>query len=244
MTSTLALDVGGSGIKAMVLDELGIPISERSRVETPYPCPPELFLETVKGLVSEQPSFDRASVGFPAMVRDGFVFRATAFSRAVKSGPRDQQLFDSWNGYPLESELSKLFNVPTLVMNDADMQGCAVVAGKGMELVLTLGTGVGTAVFYKGQMLPHMELSHGEFAGETIDIAIGDAERRSMGNKKWRTLVRRALIDFDKMFLPDIIYIGGGNAKHLNEENLISRCIIIPNSAGLTGGVRAWYFAQ
>jgi len=129
-------------------------------------------------------------------------------------------------------------------MNDADMQGCAVVAGKGMELVLTLGTGVGTAVFYKGQMLPHMELSHGEFAGETIDIAIGDAERRRIGNKKWRTLVRRALIDFDKMFLPDIIYIGGGNAKHLNEESLISRCTTIPNSAGLTGGVRAWDFAQ
>jgi polyphosphate glucokinase len=243
MTFTFSLDVGGSSIKAMVLDENGEAASERSRVDTPYPCPPELFLEIVQNLISEQPKFDRVSVGFPAMVRDGNVFRATAFSRAIKSGPRDPELFSMWNGYPLQERIAGLLKVPTLVINDADMQGCAVVTGFGMELVLTLGTGVGTAVFYKGHMLPHMELSHGSFAGTNIDIALGDAQRKELGNKLWRPLATKALIDFDTMFLPDKIFIGGGNAKQLREEDLIPRCEIVPNSAGLIGGFRAWELA-
>jgi len=95
MTFTFSLDVGGSSIKAMVLDENGEAASERSRVDTPYPCPPELFLEILQNLISEQPKFDRVSVGFPAMVRDGNVFRATAFSRAIKSrSPRSRTVFN------------------------------------------------------------------------------------------------------------------------------------------------------
>ena len=243
MTFTFSLDVGGSGIKAMVLDENGGPASERSRVDTPYPCPPELFLEIVQSLISEHPKFDRVSIGFPAMVRDGNVFRATAFSRAIKSGPRDPELFSMWNGYPLQERIAGLLKVPTLVINDADMQGCAVVTGVGMELVLTLGTGVGTGVFYKGLMLPHMELSHGSFAGTNIDIALGDAQRKQLGKKLWRPLATKALIDFDTMLLPDKIFIGGGNAKHLREKDLIPRCEIVPNGAGLIGGFRAWELA-
>jgi polyphosphate glucokinase len=243
MTFTLSLDVGGSGIKAMVLNALGEPVSERSRVETPYPCPPEVFLEIVRNLASNQPAFDRISVGFPAMVRGGNVFRATAYSRAVKSGPRDPEMFARWNGYPLQDKLTELFDTPTLVINDADMQGCAVVTGIGMEFVVTLGTGVGTGVFYKGHMLPHMELSHGAFAGVNIDIALGDAQRKQLGNKLWRPLVTKALIDFDTMLFPDKIFIGGGNAKHLREEDLLPSCEIVPNSAGLVGGVRAWDLA-
>ncbi len=243
MTFTLSLDVGGSGIKAMVLNEHGDPASKRSRVDTPYPCPPELFLKIVKNLVADQPEFDRISVGFPAMVRDGYVFRATAYSRAIKSGPRDPELFALWNGYPLQDKVTELFKVPTLVINDADMQGCAVVTGVGMEFVVTLGTGVGTGVFYHGSMLPHMELSHGVFAGTSIEITLGDAQRKELGSKAWRPLVTKALIDFDAMFLPDKIFIGGGNAKHLRDEDLIPGCEIVPNTAGLIGGVRAWELA-
>ncbi len=243
MTFTLSLDVGGSGIKAMVLNEHGEPASDRSRVETPYPCPPELFLQIVSKLVSDLPSFDRVSVGFPAMVRSGCIYRATAFSRAVKSGPRDPELFALWNGYPLQDRISKLLNAHTLVINDADMQGCAVVTGVGLEFVVTLGTGVGTGVFNNGHLLPHMELAHGSFAGTNIDIALGDAQRKLIGNKTWRPLVTRALIDFDAMFFPNKMFVGGGNAKLLQEEDLIPGCEIIPNTAGLTGGVRAWELA-
>lgn len=243
MTNTLSLDVGGSGIKAMVLNEHCEPTSQRSRIDTPYPCPPELFLEIVRDLVADQPPFDRISVGFPAMVRNGHIYRATAYSRAVKSGPRDPELFALWNGYPLQERITQLFHVPTLVINDADMQGCAVVTGVGLEFVVTLGTGVGTGVFNNGHMLPHMELSHGSFAGTSMDIALGDAQRKILGNKVWRTLVTKALNDFDMMFFPDKIFIGGGNAKLLGEEDLIPGCEVVPNTAGLVGGVRAWEFA-
>jgi polyphosphate glucokinase len=243
MTFTLSIDVGGTGIKAMVLNEQCEPVSERSRRETPYPCPPELFLQIVSELVADQPFFERVSVGFPAMVRNGHIYRATAYSRAVKSGPRDPELFALWHGYPLQDRISELVNVPTLVINDADMQGCAAVTGAGLEFVVTLGTGVGTGAFNNGRLLPHMELSHGSFAGTNIDIALGDAQRKVIGNKVWRPLVTKALIDFDAMFFPDKMFIGGGNAKHLREEDLIPGCEIVPNTAGLIGGVRAWEFA-
>jgi polyphosphate glucokinase len=243
MTFTLSLDVGGSGIKAMVLNDACEPASERSRVDTPYPCPPELFLEIVSNLVADQPTFDRVSVGFPSMVRHGHIYRATAYSRAVKSGPRDPELFALWNGYPLQDRITDLLKVPTLVINDADMQGCAVVTGIGLEFVVTLGTGVGTGVFNDGHLLPHMELSHGSFAGTNIDIALGDAQRKILGNKVWRPLVTKALIDFETMFFPDKIFVGGGNAKLLRDEDLIPGCEIVPNTAGLIGGVRAWELA-
>ena len=243
MTFTLSIDVGGSGIKAMVLNERCESVSERSRRETPYPCPPELFLQIVSEIVSDQPLFDRVSVGFPAMVRNGHIYRATAYSRAVKSGPRDPELFALWHGYPLQDRISELLKVPALVINDADMQGCAVVTGVGMEFVVTLGTGVGTGVFYNGHLLPHMELSHGSFAGTNIDIALGDAQRKVIGNKEWRSLVTKALIDFDAKFFPDKMFVGGGNAKLLGEEDLIPGCEIVPNIAGLFGGVRAWELA-
>jgi len=242
MTFTLSIDVGGSGIKAMVLNEQCEPVSERSRRETPYPCSPELFLQMVSELVADQPFFERVSVGFPAIVRNGHIYRASAYARAVRSGPRDPELFALWNGYPLQDRISELVNAPTLVINDADMQGCAVVTGVGMEFVVTLGTGVGTGVFYNGHLLPHMELSHGSFAGTNIDIALGDAQRKVIGNKEWRPLVTKALIDFDAMFFPDKMFIGGGNAKRLREEDLIPGCEIVPNTAGLVGGVRAWEF--
>jgi len=244
MTFTLSLDVGGSGIKAMVLNEYSEPASERSRVETPYPCPPELFVKTIQELVAEQPSFDRISLGFPAMVRDGCTLRVVAFARAIKGGPRDPALFALWDGFALQHTVEKLFNVPTLLLNDADMQGCAVVTGVGMEFVVTLGTGVGTALFHNGIMLPHLELSHGEFAGTSIDQAIGDARRKILGNKVWRPLVTRALIDFDDKIFPDKFFIGGGNSKYLRGEDLIANCEIVSNSAGLIGGVRAWELAK
>ena len=243
MTFTLSIDVGGTGIKALVLNDHGEPISERSRVETPYPCPPELFLETVRELVADQPSFDRVSIGFPSMVRDGRTLRVVPFARAVKSGARDPELYAHWDGYRLQQGISETLGVPALLINDADMQGCAVVTGEGVELVITLGTGVGTGLFHDGRLLPHLELSQGEFGGDSVDIALGDAQRREIGNRRWRLLVTKALTDLDAKIIADKIYVGGGNSKHLRLEDLISACEIVPNTAGLLGGVRAWELA-
>ena len=207
MTFTLSLDVGGTGVKAVVLNHRGEPISERIRIETPYPCPPEIFLETVRELARDQPSYDRVSIGFPAMIRDGHTLCVVPFARAVKSGPRDPELFALWNRYPLQRSIRDLLGVPTLLINDADMQGCAVATGEGVELVITLGTGVGTGMFHDGHLLPHLELSQGKFGGDSVDIAIGDARRREIGNKSWRLLVTKALVDFDAKIVPDKIFV-------------------------------------
>ena len=242
--TTLAIDVGGSGIKALVLDSNGEPLNERTRIDTPYPCTPDLFLSLVADLVQGFPSFDRVSIGFPSMVRDGKTLRVVPFSRSVKDGPRDPELFFLWDGYPLQSEIHGLFGAPTLLANDADVQGCAVVSGKGTEFVMTLGTGVGTSLFHNGSMLPHMELSHGTFAGESIDIELGNANRKIIGNKQWFKLVERAVQDFNAKLFPDRIFIGGGNSKLLADVDLGPLVEIVPNTAGLMGGIKLWEFAQ
>lgn len=241
-TPTLSIDVGGSGIKAIVLDQDGQPLNERIRVETPYPCPPELFLSLISEIITGFPPFVRVSVGFPAMVRDGKTLRVVAFARAVKDGPQDPELYQRWDGYPLQNELAKLLNAPTLLANDADVQGCAVISGVGTEFVMTLGTGVGTSLFHNGQMLPHMELSHGTFAGESIDVELGNANRKRIGNKQWTKLVAKAVLDFDAKLFPDRIYIGGGNSKLLTDVNLGPLTVIVPNTAGLLGGIKLWEF--
>lgn len=242
--TTLAIDVGGSGIKAIVLDSNGEPLNDRARIETPYPCTPELFLTLLADLVQDFPAFDRVSIGFPAMVRDGKTLRVVPFARAVKGGPRDPELFGLWDGYPLQSAVDTMFGVPTLLANDADVQGCAVVSGKGTEFVMTLGTGVGTSLFHHGNLLPHMELSHGTFAGESIDIQLGNANRKIIGNSQWIELVERAVRDFEAKLFPDRVYIGGGNSKLLVGVDLGPHVEIVSNTAGLMGGIKLWEFSQ
>ena len=241
---TLAIDIGGSGIKASVLDREGAMITQRVRVDTPYPCPPARLISEIQHLCNDLPRSQRVSVGFPGVIRNGQVLRVTALSRKEYGGPTDPDLAAQWHGYPLSNDLAEMFETPTKVVNDADMQGCAVVEGNGFEFVMTLGTGVGTAVFNNGMLLPHMELSHGAFRkGLSVDIALGNAARKKIGKKKWRKRVLEGIDWFDKMFLYDTIYIGGGNAKHLLTDSLPDNAKVVPNSAGITGGVRVWDLA-
>jgi polyphosphate glucokinase len=145
-----------------------------------------------------------------------------------------------WTGFELETALAERFAKPTRVANDADVQGCAVISGRGMELVVTLGTGIGTAVFYDGVLLPHMELSHGTFGGTSIEVACGDSERQKIGKEKWRKRVHEALDAFEAMVLPDHLYIGGGNAKKLDPDTIGPNRTIVPNISGLLGGIALW----
>lgn len=238
---TLAVDVGGSGIKAAVLDPHGSLLVDRVRTETPYPCPPERLVATIVDLVTELPSAHRASVGFPGLVRDGRVIEVPSLSRPEYDAPRDPHLAALWFGFDLGHSLAHVLNIPTLVVNDADMQGCAVVRGEGMEFVLTLGTGVGTALFHDGHLLPHLELSHGPFReDQSIDTAIGNVERKKIGKKKWLKRVRDVIEIFDEMIMFDDLYVGGGNAKHLEPADVGPKGQIVPNSAGVIGGVRLW----
>jgi polyphosphate glucokinase len=238
---TLAVDVGGSGLKAVVLSPEGEMVSERVRRETPYPCPPPVLLDELDALAKDQPEYDRVSVGFPGAIRRGRVREVPAFSRRAPGHGPDKKLVAQWTGFELEEALQERFGKPTRVANDADVQGCAVVTGHGMELVVTLGTGVGSAVFFDGALLPHMELSHGRFAeGLSIEVACGDHHREKIGTKAWRKLVASALDAFEAMVLPDHLYVGGGNAKRLDPDSLGPHRSVVPNISGLLGGIKLW----
>jgi polyphosphate glucokinase len=238
---TLGIDVGGSGIKGAVLDAEGRMTTDRVRVATPYPCPPQRLLAEVQAVAAQLPRANRVSVGFPGLVRNGRVLQVPALSRATYGGDPDPSLAARWKGFWLAEEMAAMFGMPTKVVNDADMQGCAVVTGKGFEFVMTLGTGVGVALFNEGALLPHMELSHGPFrGGVSFDLTLGNAGRKDLGRRKWRRLVNEAIGWFDEMLFFDTIYIGGGNAKHLDPEDLPGKAVVVPNTAGITGGVRVW----
>lgn len=239
--ATMSVDIGGSGFKACLLDAAGQMLGDRVRVDTPYPCPPERFVEVVASLTGPLRPAERASVGFPGLVRGGRVLHVPSLSRRVYGGPPDPGLTAAWTGFDLQSELSARFAMPTKVVNDADMQGCAVVSGVGLEFVMTLGTGVGTALFHDGRLLPHLELSHGPFNADlTVDIALGNAARKTIGHHRWVKRVRKAISLFDDMLWFDHIYVGGGNAKHLGPADAGSKGTIVSNAAGLVGGVRVW----
>ncbi|MEZ5115432.1 MAG: ROK family protein [Candidatus Nanopelagicales bacterium] len=238
---TLSIDIGGTGLKAAVLDPHGQMVEDRVRVETPYPCPPHTLVESLHDLVSGFSGYHRASVGFPGLVRGGCVIEVPSLSRAVYGGPPDPALVSRWHGFDLAHALAQVLHVPVKVANDADVQGCAVAQGKGMEFVMTLGTGVGTALFNEGHLLPHLELSHGPFRkGESFDIQLGNASRKKVGNERWARRVRKAIDAFHEMLYFDHIYIGGGNAKHLTVADLGHDATIVPNTAGIIGGVRIW----
>lgn len=238
---TLAIDVGGSGLKATVLSPEGEMLSERARRETPYPCTPPVLLDELTELAATQPEYDRVSVGFPGAIRRGRVREVPAFSRRGPGLEPDAKLVALWTGFELESALGERFTKPVRVANDADVQGCAVINGQGMELVVTLGTGIGCAVFFDGALLPHMELSHGRFGeGHSIEVACGDHQRHEIGKEKWRARVLDALDALEAMVLPDHLYVGGGNAKRLDPDTLGPNRTLVPNISGLLGGIALW----
>ena len=238
---TLSIDIGGSGCKASIVNAQGIMTTERVRVDTPYPCPPDRLVETVIELVRPLMAVHRVSVGFPGLVRHGHVIEVPSLSRAAYGGEHDRDLADAWHGFDLAHALAQSFQKPTKVVNDADMQGCAVASGSGLEFVMTLGTGVGTALFNEGALLPHLELSHGPFKdGLTFDISLGNAQRKEIGNERWIKRVRKAIAAFDDMLFFDRIYVGGGNAKHLSPADIGGKGEIVPNTSGILGGVRVW----
>jgi polyphosphate glucokinase len=241
MSQTLSIDVGGTGLKAALVSADGEMVSERVKIKTPYPCPPEVLIRKLQKLTSDFSDFDRVSVGFPGLVREGVVSHVPALSRISYGGETDPELQSAWKDFDLRSELAAVFNKPVKVANDADMQGCAVVEGHGFEFVMTLGTGVGTAVFNNGILIPHMELSHAMFRkGESFDLHLGNAARKDVGDERWIQRVLLAITAFDDFLYYDKIHIGGGNSKYLVDTPLPPKARIVSNTAGLLGGVRIW----
>ncbi|MFN7973959.1 MAG: ROK family protein [Acidobacteriota bacterium] len=225
---TLAIDVGGTGLKASVLDSQGKMIGEHVRVDTPYPCPPAVMVKTLSKLVKPLSGYDRVSVGFPGVVRDGKVLTAPHYGNEI------------WRGFDLTGALSRDLGKPVRLLNDADMQGLAVVKGKGLELVITLGTGVGSALFKDGRLMPHLELAHHPLAkGKTYNLFLGNKAKQKIGAKKWNRRVQFALDTLRTLVTFDHLYIGGGNAKKLKLK-LPADTTLVDNTAGITGGIALW----
>lgn len=238
---TLSIDIGGSGIKGALLNSSGEMVSERVRIPTPYPCPPQLLIQTVKDLAENFSNFERLSVGFPGLVREGRVSFVPALSKSELEGQTDPDLVAAWQNFDLAGTLSKVFGLPVRVANDADVQGSAVIRGVGLEFVMTLGTGCGTALFYDGKLLPHLELGHAPFRkGESFEQQLGNAARKEIGKSRWIKRVQKAIAAYESFLFFDHIYVGGGNARHLADVELGPNVTLVDNSAGILGGIRIW----
>jgi len=238
---TLAIDVGGTGLKASVLDAGGAMVADRVRVATKYPMPPSRLVDGLVALAAPLPDYDRVSAGFPGMVRAGHVLSAPAFvtERGLGSDVVDD-LVRQWSGFDLAGALVSRLGKPAKVANDADVQGAAVVEGQGLELVITLGTGVGTAMFYDGRLMPHMEFAHYPFRkGETYNQQLGEATRKQVGHERWNRRVHKALDAFRALMYFDHCYIGGGNSRRVTGD-LAPDVSVVDNSAGILGGIRLW----
>ncbi|MEM9073967.1 MAG: ROK family protein [Myxococcota bacterium] len=224
---TLAIDVGGSGLKMLVLDAKGEALTERTRVLTPRPAEPEAIVEALLTMDDAHGSYDRISCGFPGVVVDG----------VVQNAPN---LDGNWHGYDLRAVLEKRFGKPARVANDADVQGYGAMEGKGVELVITLGTGLGSALFVNGHLVPNLELGHHPFKdGKTYEQCLGKAAREEDGKKKWNKAVGEAIAQLEHLFNYRRLYIGGGNAKKLKIA-LPDNAQVVPNRAGLLGGIALW----
>ncbi len=225
---TLAFDIGGSGLKASLLDERGEMITERARVDTPKPCPPDLLLEKLKELTAQLPPFDRVSVGFPGPVRKG---------RTLSSANLGSE---EWTGFDLQRAIARQTGKPTVVINDADMQGLGAIKGKGVEMVITLGTGLGSALFEDGRLAPHIELAHIPFRkGQTYEEQLGNRALKKVGKAEWNKRLARAVEVFRALTHFDRLYIGGGNAGNVSID-LGPDVEVVSNILGIRGGIWLW----
>ena len=224
---TLAIDIGGSGVKALVLGPNGHAIDERSRVKTPQPATPKAVMAAIKRLIKPLGGFERVSAGFPGVVVEGVTKTA-------------HNLHPDWEGFDLGKALHTLTQRPVRVLNDAGVQGFGVIDGKGVELVLTLGTGLGCALYVDGKYVPNVELAHHPFHGKkTYEDFVGQAALERVGKKKWNKHVEKVLAQVQPFFNPGRIYLGGGNARLLDIP-LPANVKITENIAGLLGGFALW----
>ncbi|HZL81524.1 MAG TPA: ROK family protein [Demequina sp.] len=243
--ATLAIDCGGGGIKASVLDHSGTLHAQPVRATTPYPLPPERLVSVIRSLADQLPRAQRATVGMPGMIRHGVVVATPHY--VCRAGPRTKvlpELVSAWSGFDMREAVEESLGMPALVLNDAEVHGCGLVTGVGLEMVITLGTGLGNAIFDNGVLAPHAELSRGTVKwGLTFDEYLGEHERIRLGDAHWSRRVRNVVESYQPVYLWDRLYIGGGNSRRITATvvaRLGDRVVLANNAAGILGGVRAW----
>jgi polyphosphate glucokinase len=224
---TFGVDIGGTFLKAAVLDAASAVVAERVKQPTPKPATPATVIEAIAALAVQFPPFDRVSVGFPGVVRGGAVVTAPNLGTP------------HWAGFQLIDGMAQRFGVPVRLLNDAAVQGLGVVEGYGLECVITLGTGVGCALFRKRRLLLHLEFGQLRHMQETYDQFIGQAALDAVGVQIWNERVRKSIETVLELTNCDTLYVGGGNARKIAFE-LPLQARTVPNAAGVTGGVRLW----
>lgn len=224
----LAIDIGGSHIKATILNATGELQIGYQTVDTPILPGPKKLIAAINALVHKFPEYDKVSIGFPGYVKDGVVFTAPSLAPT------------KWNGINLRQILQHEFNCPVAVINDADMQGLGIVSGQGLEMVITLGTGLGSALLLNGVLLPHLELSQHPFTtGVIYDKYIGKKALAKIGGANWNQRVQKVLSVLKSVFNYDHLYIGGGNSRLINIK-LDDNVTLVSNEDGIKGGAKLW----
>ncbi len=225
----LGIDIGGTYLKAALIDARGRMVTDKLRVRTPDPCPPAVMVDALVRLVKPLPPFECIAIGFPGVVRAGRVLTAPHWQSR------------HWTNFELAKTLSRrLGGAPARLINDAEMQGLAVIRGSGLELVLTLGTGAGTGLFRDGDIMPHMELAHHPIHGNmTYNDYVGDAALKHCGRKRWNRRVERTIGILESLLHYDHLFIGGGNARKVSLQ-LPRNVTLVSNDAGIEGGAVLW----
>lgn len=237
----LGIDIGGSGIKAAPVDlRSGDLVAERHRIPTPQPSSPENITEVIKQLVTHFSWQGVVGCGFPAVVQEGVVATATNIDQA-------------WIGADIVSLFGGATGRPIRVINDADAAGLAEMqygAGKdiqGTVILVTIGTGIGSAVFLDGKLLPNTEFGHFRLKGDIAERYAADSVRKEeeLSWKKWGKRFSRYLQELEMLMWPDLIILGGGASKKFErfEKHLEVRTKVVPaiskNQAGIVGAALA-----
>lgn len=225
---TLAIDIGGTRIKGAVLATDGTLAATPQHIATPNPATPGQVLKAITSIVSSMPRFGRISAGFPGVVKRGHVVTAPNLGTP------------HWQGFDLATELSRTFDVPARVLNDAAVQGLGVVQGPGLECVLTLGTGVGCAVYRARRLVLPLELGQHCRQGKKIyDAYLGNAALQAKGVERWNKRLAKTIDEVMSLINCDVLYLGGGNARKIALQ-LPDNVKVVSNIAGITGGLRLW----
>ncbi|MCF3945818.1 ROK family protein [Acidiphilium sp. AL] len=225
---TLCVDVGGSHVKAAIVGQDSTELTDQVRVVTPLGGAPSVLVETIAALAAPLGGFDRVSVGFPGAVRDGLILTAPNLGGA------------EWHGFRLVEKLSARLGRPVRLANDATVQGLGAISGRGLECTITLGTGMGFALFSNGEPAPHLELGqHIARNKRSYDHYVGEAALKVDGAGKWNKHVQKVIEALRVLVNFDMLYIGGGNTKRIGFD-LPADVHLVSNETGITGGIRLW----